>query len=143
MASAISRIHAPSSPTAGSSRTSAATRSGWAAAKCIATALPNECATTTTGSSASSLEQRGQRGHIGVDRPRRVPRRVAVADQIGCGNGDLGQVSVEQVFPTLAVPGESVQRQQPHRAGRAEAVHVQAGHALIVPARRSPAPGRA
>ena len=49
MSSAILRIHAPSRPTAGSSSTSDATRSGRAAASFSATAQPNECPTTTTG----------------------------------------------------------------------------------------------
>ena len=36
------------------------------------------------------LEQCGERGDIRLDRPRRVPRRFAVPDQIWCGNCDLG-----------------------------------------------------
>ena len=49
MSSAMFAIHAPSRPTAGSSSTSDATRSGRATASLSATAQPNECPTTTTG----------------------------------------------------------------------------------------------
>ena len=135
MASAISRIHPPSSPTAGSSSTSPATRSGWVAAR-----LQGDCAAERVrhhddGVIGLAFEQAGELIHVGIDRPRCIPGRVAVADQIWCGNSDLGQVLVGQMFPPLAVPGEPVQCQQPHGAGRAEAVHVQTGHASIVPAR--------
>ena len=41
------------------------------------------------------------------------------------------------------MPGEPVQGEQPHRTGRAVAVHVQAGHVSIVPVRLSPIIDRA
>ena len=40
-----------------------------------------------------AVEQRGERGDVGVDRPRRLPRRAAVAEQIGCRDREVGQVA--------------------------------------------------
>ncbi len=122
----MSRIHPPSRPIAGSSSSSAATRSGRAAARCSATAPPNECTNHQHRGVGLVVEQRGQRRDIGVDGPRCRPRRPAVSEQIGCGDGDLGQV-VGQLLPALPVAGQPVQREHPHRTGRTVAVHMKVG----------------
>ena len=49
----------------------------------------------------------------------------AVADQVGCGDRDVGQVPRRQRLPAPAVPGQAVDGQHLRRAGRAVAVHVQ------------------
>ena len=143
MASAISRIQPPSRPTAGSSSTSAATRSGRAAARLSATAPPNECPTTTTGPSASASSSAGKRGDVGVDRPRRRPRRPAVADQVRCRDRKLGQMPRRQRLPAPAVPGQAVDGQDPGGPGGSVTVHVQRiGHGVDAASRPMHFPGR-
>ena len=61
------------------------------------------------------VEQRTQRCDIGVDGPRRGPRRPAMAEQIGRGDGDFGQI-VGQLLPALPVAGQSMQGEHLHRA---------------------------
>ena len=143
MASAISSIHAPSKPDGRVEQHQSRDPARMGGRQLQGDRAAERVRHHDDGVIGLALEQSGQHVHVGVDRPRRVPRRVAMPDQIWCSNGDLGQVRVDQVSPTPAMPGEPMQCQQPHRAGRAEAVHVQAGHALIVPARRSPTVGRA
>ena len=131
MSSAMSRIHPPSRPTAGSSSTSAATRSGRAAARFSATAPPNECPTTTTGPSASASSRSASAPTLASMRPRRRPRRPAVSDQVRCDDREVGQVPRRQRLPAPAVPGQAVDGQDLGRPGRSVAMHMQQiGHGL-------------
>ena len=65
---------------AGSTSTSRSTSAGSRAASSKASRPPNECPTQTGGSLA---ERREQRVHVAADVPRRLPRRVAVPEQVG------------------------------------------------------------
>lgn len=59
-----------------------------------------------------------------------------MADQVRCGDGDVRQL-LGHVAPARPVSGQSVDRQQPHRAVRAVAVHMQSMvgfHPSMVPA---------
>ena len=116
MASAISRIHPPSKPIGRieqhQCRDPVGMRGGqmqWRP-RCR-TSAP----TTTTGPSACCSSSSASAATLASIVHGAVPRRPAVSDQIGCGNGDLGQVSRRQRLPAFAVPGQPVQRQQSQR----------------------------
>ena len=131
MSSAMLAIHAPSRPTAGSSRTSDATRSGRATASFSATAPPNECPTTTHGACGLADEQLGECGDVGVQCPRRLPRRPAVAEQVGCEDREVGQVLGGQRLPPQAVSGQAMHGQDLRRLLGAVAMHIEVlGHGL-------------
>ncbi len=121
MSSAISRIHSPSRPTAGSSRTSAETRSGRDAARVNATAPPNECPTTTAGASSSSASAATLASivHGAAHDERPWP------EQVRCGDREFGQMPRGQRLPPLPVPGEPVNGQDLGAPRRAEPVKVQ------------------
>ena len=123
MSSAMFAIHAPSRPTAGSSSTSDATSSGRAAASFSATAHAERVADDQHGAGGLPGEQVGECGDVGVERPRRLPRRPAVTEQVGGEDREAGQVLRRQRPPPQAVSGQPVHGQNLRRLllGRSDA----------------------
>jgi len=137
MSFAMSSIHPPSNPTAGSSSTSAVTRSGRAAARFSATAPPNECPTTTTGPASSrpaSAPIFASMLHGAAQDDRPCPIRSGAADR------DFGQMPRRERPPALAMPGQAVNGQDLGWARRSVTMHMQqVGHGLNAARRRQQA----
>ena len=94
--------------------------------------MPDDHRRPASSSAASAAD-------VGVDRPRRSPRRTAMAEQVRCGDREFGQVPRGQRLPPLPVPGEPVDGQDLYRPWRAVAVDVQIGHGIDVRAARASA----
>ena len=134
MDSAISRIHSPSRPIAGSSSTSTGHQVGARRGQLSAIAPPNECPTTSTGPSASFSTRVASAATLasmvhGADHDDRpCPSRSGAATAIS------GRCSVRQRPPAPAVAGQPVDGEDPSRPGRAVAVHVKmVGHGFMLP----------
>ena len=73
---------------------------GRAAARLSATAPPNECPTTTTGPSASASSRPASAADVGVDGPRRRPRRPAVTEQVRRDDRELRAGAASPASPS-------------------------------------------
>lgn len=78
-----------------------------------------------TDDEGGGVEQCCEGGDVGVDRPRRIPGRATVTEEIRCRDRDVGQVVVSQCLPAPAVAGQPVDREHLSGAVRAESVNVQ------------------
>ena len=119
------RHPAPSRPTAGSSSTSDATRSGRATASFSATAPAEGMPDHHDGAARLPASKSAERGDVGVQSPRRFPRRPAVTQQIRREDREAGQVLRRQRPPPLTVSGQPVHGQNLRRLLGAEAVHIE------------------
>lgn len=74
------------------------------------------------GAVGFALHEVRERGHVGIDRPRRRICRPSVADQVGSSDREVGEVLRRQGSPALSVSSQAVYGQDSERSGRSIAM---------------------